>query len=328
MRVRSYAQRLLNPFRGVMNIIECQGAEAVTTDGRHWDIYVRDTGLVEDIANGHKVQTSDIRYGSWSRKDGLKRGAIYPSDDFKVLEHRGALVYEHLRKHHDEVPFPLEDNIELWLLDEAQRPLGLLDSVVRKQDIEVDCHIDWRAGRECRGKFRSQAMADLVDTADPQSAAGEYLTQYINDLAGERPQAQWFRRNADGSAEGLAGINLDRGLQCRSLPDAAFPVHFLKEEGSSAPHRQLIRDFIAWQAPYLLLLQNLTTAARRRFERLATARALSVERQHRLYPAILDEAAIKAARVEATLRRNTLQEDEEEKAMATYYIELNVTRTN
>jgi len=28
-----YAQRLLNLFRGVMNIIEHEGAEAVTTDG-------------------------------------------------------------------------------------------------------------------------------------------------------------------------------------------------------------------------------------------------------------------------------------------------------
>jgi hypothetical protein len=123
-----YAQRLLNPFRGVMNIIECQGAEAVTTDGRHWDIYVRDTGLVEGIANSHKVQTSDIRYGSWSLKEGLKRGAIYPCDDFRVLEHRGALVYEYLLNHHNDVPFPLEDRIALWLLDEENLPLGLLDS--------------------------------------------------------------------------------------------------------------------------------------------------------------------------------------------------------
>lgn len=73
-----YAQRLLNPFRGVMNIIEHEGAEAVTTDGLHWDIYVRDTTLVEDLADSHKVQTSDIRYGSWSQKQGLKRGRFIP----------------------------------------------------------------------------------------------------------------------------------------------------------------------------------------------------------------------------------------------------------
>lgn len=311
MIFRSYAQRLLNPFRGVMNIIECQGAEAVTTDGRHWDIYVRDTGLVEDIANGHKVQTSDIRYGSWSLKDGLKRGAIYPCDDFRVLEHRGALVYEYLLKHHNDVPFPLEDSIELWLLDEQHLPLGLLDSAVREEDIELDCPIDWRAGRECRKHFRTPRMQDLQGTAQTEASAGEYLTRHINKRAGELPQAQWFRRKPDRSGEGLPGINLETGRQGRRLPDTAFPTYFLREDDDSRPHRQLIQHFLAWQAPCLLLLQNLDTPARRRFERLATSRALGVDKQYRLYPTILDEAAIKAARVEATLRRNEAQEDEQ-----------------
>lgn len=328
MVFRVYAQRLLNPFRGVMNIIEYQGAEAVTTDGRHWDIYVRDTGLVEDIANAHKVQTSDIRYGSWSLQDGLKRGTIYPCDDFRVLEHRGALVYEYLLKHHNDVPFPLEDRIELWLLDEKNLPLGLLDSAVSEEDIELDCPIDWRAGRECRKHFYSPRMLDLQETAQTEAGAGEYLTRHINKRAGERPQAQWFRRKPDGCGEGLSGINLETGLQDRRLPDSAFPTYFLREDDNSRPHRQLIQDYLAWQAPCLLLLQNLATPARRRFERLATSRALSVDKQYRLYPAILDEAAIKTARVEATLRSNAAQEDEEEKTLATYYIELNVTRTN
>jgi hypothetical protein len=66
MAFENNARCLLNPFRGVMNIIEYQGAEAITTDGIQWDICARDTGLVEDSANSHKVQTSDIRYGSWS----------------------------------------------------------------------------------------------------------------------------------------------------------------------------------------------------------------------------------------------------------------------
>ena len=328
MLFRSYAQRLLNPFRGVMNIIECQGAEAVTTDGRHWDIYVRDTDLVEDIDNGHKVQTSDIRYGSWSLKDGLKRGAIYPSEDFKVLEHRGALVYEHLLKHHQDLPFPLEDSLELWLLDEEGLPLALLSSAVSEQDIELDYPIDWRAGRECRKHFRSHVLPQLLASANREASAGEYLTWHINKRAGEPAQAQWFRRNPDGTGEGLMGIKLKTGLEGRHLTATAFPVYFLREDDNPGPHRQLIKDFIAWQAPYLLLLQNLDATVRAHFERLAASRALCLDQHYRLYPAVLDEAAIKAARVEATLRRNDLKEDEEEKAMATYYIELNVTRTN
>ena len=328
MRFRSYAQRLLNPFRGVMNIIECQGAEAVTTDGRHWDIYVRDTDLVEDIDNGHKVQTSDIRYGRWSLKDGLKRGAIYPSEDFKVLEHRGALVYEHLLKHYQDLPFPLQDSIELWLLDADSLPLALLSSEVSEEGIELDCHIDWRAGRECRKHFRSPVLPQLLELANGEASAGDFLTWHVNERAGEPPQAQWFRRNSDGTGEGLRGIKLEPRLEGRRLPANAFPVYFLREDVSPGPHRQLVQDFIAWQAPYLLLLQNLDASVRAHFERLATSRALCVDQHYRLYPTILDEATIRAARVEATLRRNALEEDQEEKAMATYYIELNVTRTN
>jgi hypothetical protein len=89
MPIRCYAQRLLNPFRGVMNVIEYQAAEAVTLDGVQWDIYVRNAELVKDLAQAERVQTSDIRYGSWSAAQGLKRGPIQPSEDFLRMEHQG-----------------------------------------------------------------------------------------------------------------------------------------------------------------------------------------------------------------------------------------------
>jgi hypothetical protein len=328
MQLECYAQRLLNPFRGVMNIIAYQGAEAVTTDGVRWDIYVRDTELVEDLANSNKVQTSDIRYGSWSLQQGLKRGALYPSDDFKMLEHRGAIVYEHLLKQHRQVPFPLRDTFELWLLDSHGQPLGLLHSVVKEEDIELDCHIDWRAGQECRSQFRSQAMLALMQETEAHDSAGDYLTRHINARAGTVPRAQWFRRTADRRGEGLQGINLPPPLQGRDLPAEAFPRYFLREDDSSAPHRQLIQDFIAWQAPWLLLLQQLSHSTRSRLEQLACARALTLDRHYALYPEIVDEAALNVARVEAALRRSQPAAQQQDDTLPTYYIEMNITRTN
>ncbi|MGD2075235.1 MAG: hypothetical protein PVI91_00890 [Gammaproteobacteria bacterium] len=329
MKLNCYAQRLLNPFRGVMNIIEYQGAEAVTTDGVHWDIYVRDFELVEDLADSHKVQTSDIRYGSWSREQGLKRGALYPSDDFRILEHRGASVYEELLRRHTTVPFPLGDNLELWLLDTEHRPLGLLDSAVKPQDMELDCHIDWRAGQECRRQFQTPAMQALVgERGARQSGAGEYLTRHINARAGPAPQAQWFRRRGDGTGEGLQGINITPELENRSVPADAFPPFFLREDDVDRAHEQLIQDFLAWQAPWLLLLQDLPRHTRVRFERLARTRALTVDKHFALYPDIVDEDALNVARVEAALRRNQPDAEAEDDTLPTYYIELNVTRTN
>jgi hypothetical protein len=323
-----YAQRLLNPFRGVMNIIEHQGAEAVTTDGLHWDIYVRDTALVEDLADGHKVQTSDIRYGSWSEKQGLKRGAIYPSNDFKLLEHRGAIVYEYLLEHFRDVPFGFLDQHELWLLDERGLPLALLNSVTREQDIEVDCHIDWRAGRECCRHFRS-ASSDVLDSDDAHwLSAGERLTRQVNNRAGRSPAAQWFRRHADGTATGLNGINLPHGFESRRLSDDRFPDYFVSDNPRDAQHQRLLEDFFAWQAPCLLLLPTLDRQTRARLETQAIKRAVAVAQHCHLYPAIVDAEAIRAARVEALLRATAPTVHDDDETMATYYIELNVTRTN
>ncbi len=328
MKLECYAQRLLNPLRGVMNIIAYQGAEAVTTDGVRWDIYVRATELVEDLANSNKVQTSDIRYGSWSPQQGLKRGALYPSDDFKVLEHRGAVVYEHLLEQHRQVPFPLRDTLELWLLDTEDQPLGLLHSAVREEDIDLDCHIDWRAGQECRRKFRSTAMQELPKPADPLPGAGAYLTRHINARAGASPRAQWFRRTLDGHGIGLHGVNLAPPLEQRTLARDDFPRFFLREQDISPAHERLIQDFLAWQAPWLLLLQDLPRDTRARFEELARSRALTVDKHYALYPEIVDEDALNIARVEAALRKNQPGAEEQDDTMATYYIELNVTRTN
>jgi hypothetical protein len=325
MTIRRYAQRLLNPFRGVMNIIEYQGAEAVTTDGLHWDIYVRDTGLVQDIADPLRVQVSDIRYGHWSAKGGLKRGALYPSEDFKVLEHLGALVYEDLLQQHGRVPFPLRDAYELWLLDRDDLPLALLGSVVREGEMETNVPIDWRAGQECRRRFRSAALEDLDH--HPASAGG-YLTEYINRLAGERPRAQWFLRQADGSGTGLAALPSGDVPSGRHLPAQAFPVFFLREADHNQVHNRLIQDFIAWQAPWLLLLHSLPDPQRSTFEQLAREQAVHMERQHRLYPRVLDPEILAAARVEAALRSYQPEPEEEQESLSTDYIELNVTRTN
>ena len=310
-----------------MNIIEHEGAEAVTTDGVHWDIYVRDAELVKDLANGKRVQTSEIRYGSWSQKDGLKRGALYPSKDFRILELRGARLYEYLLGHHNDTPFPLRDTTELWLLDTEANPLALLNSVVERDSIELDCFIDWRAGQACHRSLETTAF-DLEDAPVTDHSPGNYLTQFINGRAGEHPAAQWFTRTPDGSGIGLQGINLPTGLQNRTLSRSSFPSHFLKEEGCSLAHRQLIQDFLAWLAPCQLLLQDLDRSERQRFEQLAMSRALEVNKHFRLYPQILDDDAIRAVRVEAALRRDEVQNTNEDETMATYYIELNVTRTN
>lgn len=323
--IQCYSQRLLNPFRGIMNFITYESAEAVTTDGVHWDIYVTDGELLEGL-EGKNILTSEIRYGSWSKQAGLKRGPLYPSDDFKRLEELGATVYEHLLKVHDRVPFPFWDRYELWLLDQARQPLALLNSVVQEYEIDTDLPIAWRAGLACRKSFSPSVLEEYL-SANELLTAADYLTEYINQCAGEVPAAQWFRRNLDSSGLGLAGINLPAHYQGRRIAAEHFPELFIQTETHDLEHSQLIEEFLGWQAPWLLLLAHLDSNTRQRYELLARQHPLVVAEQYRLYPHIIEQNQINAARIEAKLRGN--QPAEEEKIAApSFYIELADSRTN
>jgi len=178
MQIECYAQRLLNPFRGVVHTIRFQSAEAVTMDGLEWDIYVANDALLEGLGRaGKRAQISDIRYGHWSAEKGLKRGPLYPSDDFKRLEEMGAVVYEHLLKVHREVPFVFRDQFELWLLDCNDQPLALLHSVRTHSETDTRPPLDWRAGMAAQEHYQSEAIPDLAESA------GVYLTRHVNSLA-------------------------------------------------------------------------------------------------------------------------------------------------
>jgi hypothetical protein len=327
MPIACYTQRLLNPFRGVISCLRYESAEAVTRDGLRWDIYVSNDRLLEGMDTGRRVQISDIRYGSWSRETGLKRGPLYPSDDFKYLEHMGAIVYEHLLEVHERIPFPLEDRFELWLLDREARPLALLDSAVRRVDIELDQRAEWRAGQACRQTFTSTVADRLALDPGGEGAMAAYLSRHINAGAGSPPAAQWFERLPDGSGAGLAGINLEAALVGRALGGREFPPLLLAMHPEDAVHRQLYDDFQRWQAPWLLALPVLDRQTRERLEGEACARPLLVAQQYRLYPEIIDTTAIKAARVEAMLRISRPEDRDGDSIMATYYIELHPSPT-
>jgi len=89
MSVIFYSQRLLNPFRGMMNIIELDQADAVTTDGTHWMLYVHDE---EDRWKHHdnlqaQVITPDIHYGRWTKAGGLKKSPRLSNMNHSYIEH-------------------------------------------------------------------------------------------------------------------------------------------------------------------------------------------------------------------------------------------------
>ena len=323
--IQCYSQRLLNPFRGVVNVIRYKSAEAVTTDGVHWDIYVSNDALLDGLDRNRSIQISDIRYGRWSRQQGLTRGPVYPSDEFYQLEAMGSVVYQHLLAVYDKLPFVFLDKFELWLLDKQQRPLALLNTVVNQEDIDEYQLLDWRAGRLCKDTFAS--MHAGCDAVGRNVCAADRLIEFINACADKPPSAQWFDRQLDGSARGLHGHNTGSSLIGRAVSADEFPQYFVSNRHADGEYAALVDDFIAWQAPWLLLLQSLGREQRRYFEQCARKQALIVDQQYLLYPQVIDESFIRAARVEAKLRKAQMQEPDPEEVMSTFYIELHPSPT-
>jgi hypothetical protein len=323
-----YSQRLLNPFRGTMHCLRYRAADVVTADGRHWDIYVSNEGLMEGLPEPRRAQVSDIRFGTWSREQGLRRGPLFPSDDFLRMEAIGQRAYEYLLEVHEQLPFPLRDVYELWLLDPAGRPLVLLDSALTGAEPGLTPTLRWTPGINCRQSFTSIAAQPLeLDHRQP-AAVADYLAGYINWLAGTHPAAQRFRRNPDGSGQGLDGINLADDLAQRVLDAEDFPPDYIELSGHDAVHRQLLQDFVRWQAPWQLLRQDLDAATRSEFEHHASVQPLKIASQYRLYPEIINRGVIDAARVEARLRESLTVKPDREKVMSTFYIELSPERAD
>jgi len=301
-----YSQRLLNPFRGSMNIIAYRGAEALSLDGVHWDIYVRNRQRATRLQHGQQTQICDIHYGHWSAQGGLKRGPTYPADDFRRMQEQGARVYEFLLEHYQDTPFPFLDHYELWLLDSDYRPLALIDSSLRETDMNKRPLLDWRAGQLCCNEFESKAYTQ-IKCADKPRSAGAYLTGYINQKCGLPPRAQWFKRSMDGHGTGMHGHHIPQTLMARELNERDFDVLMLNRSGHDKQHSKLINQFIQWQSPWLLLLDSLSEGQRIIFEEAACSRALLLDTLHPLYPKIINPRFINAARVEAALRKSSTQ---------------------
>ncbi len=314
MGVTFYSQRLLNPFRGVMNIIELDQADAVTTDGVEWILYVHDeTDCWEHQENQDAhIVTPDIRYGSWSARQGLKKFPLLSSMNIPYIKRAGRQLMQAVRELHARLPFPPADKYELWLLDKDNGlPLALLDSVCEESRIYQDYpRRDWLCGQRCQQQFRGTPQAPHRKQRNP----GRLLARRVNRQAGEPRRLQWFWRNDDGKGFALQGLNLDESLLNRQLERDAFPPLLLATGWPSSGGIDLVYDFLAWQAPWLLLLPDLDDELRLQLEHEARSQATLTASLCHLYPRIIDHYLLNAIRIEAQLRgkEENREETEEE----------------
>jgi len=298
-----------------MNVIALDDAEAVTTDGVNWSLYVLDyfDTADDDPEEFASIDNPHIRFGTWSEASGLVRAPVLPCYHYQEIQHKGERLLEVVRHYATDVPFEFRDYYELWLLaKDTGQPLALLDSVCSDHDTYDNDLLAWRAGNLCRSQFKS----DAAKLSDGINTHADLLNQLINSRAGNKPSAQWFLRDENGYGYGLKGINLRQGLVGREMSPRLFPRMFVEEHWENDIHIKLVNDFINWLSPWLLLLDFLKDAQREALELTARRHAILVDKLHVLYPKMIDEKHIKAARVEAMLRKTRQGKQQEADASA------------
>jgi len=303
-----------------MNIISIGGADAVTIDGINWTLYIHDTFdcPTDDPQEFFEIDMPDIRLGDWSKESGLRRSPLIASYHYNQIQAIGNVLLDTLQKHADQCPFPFEDKYELWLLDSNNHePLALLDSACNETDVYFPDNLNWEAGLRCKQEFtKKNALTEEQDIS-----AGELLNQLINQRAGNSPSAQWFYRNQFAYGKGLTGANLDDNYVGRELSARLFPKMLIQQDWQDETRESLVDAFIHWLSPYLLVLDFLKDAQREMLELTAKNNALLVDKMFPLYPKIINQQAINAARVEAMMRKSNQTETQDKTAETIEYIE-------
>jgi hypothetical protein len=306
---RCYAIRRLNPFRGVIQIIQIDACRAISIDAERWEIQIR-AKQPDDLWGGESAGEPVyryIRFGTWSPGKGLNKVPAHPFLDLSQMFRKADQIIALLESEQSNLPFPLQDRFELWLLDGDQRlPLALLHSAVSIEETTLYNGHKWVAAEPTSSDFPSP-VADQEHPPHPKDTNPHphlsALTNIIRDNAGHA-LAQWFVRAADGSGTGMALPGFEQ-LSNRTLPAEQFPELLIRTHRNNRYETALTHDYLKWQAPLLLTLQGLSDQTRRELEQHAISQALQIDALWRLYPNTVDREFISRARVEARIRTAT-----------------------
>lgn len=274
-----YARRRVNPYKGVVEVVDIGEATAHSHDGLRWHLRADDGyGLVRPV-------------GVWQAGEGLLAGRPGAAPDLVLaLESRPPL------------PFHLVDTWELWLLQaQTGLPLALLDTVRDTEPRMSPADLQWHAFVQKYQGFHSPSLAREGEGVGSDHAA--LLIRMLNRLAGPEPMAQWFLRDKDGAGRGAEGPGLAQCMYGRFLSARDFPELLLREGPNSRLEQLVIADYHAALAPLLLLWPRLCETTRERLEVQACSKPRWLARIYRLLPRVLDPARLNAALVAARLEQ-------------------------
>ena len=286
--VRCYAKRRLNPFLGVLQIVETTNGRASTANGLVWHIEVlvekpKGWGSLGSINEGKAWSL----YGLWSEADGLVESPSGARIIGKQAAQDAKHLIEALKLHQSELPFALADRRELWLLDAQQKkPLVLLFSMLPEAKRPRPEPRYWKGclGRGTAGQFRFPEI--------------DRLEMQVRKRVSFNIERLWVTWDSEHKA-----VVSDDG---KPLAGEEFPVFGIREDWDDQTDQQRVASYIDWISPAQLTLPYLDDERRSRLETRLAKQAVSVEYHWRLYPKILDASKLKAVRVQAKLQRSGL----------------------
>ncbi|MDJ0739478.1 MAG: hypothetical protein QNJ91_07160 [Gammaproteobacteria bacterium] len=297
---RHYAVRRVNPFDGVLQVVETHNGRAYSPDGRVWQVQVLTQRPDHTWHSFNHVAPIEqfFNFGLWDADDGLRKVPANPVMDIGGMRDAADVLIAALRQLDAELPFPLIDVHECWSTDYAGDPVALL-ATTEDPALIGDMRVGrWHATRLADHSFEAPSLSRrgvaMRSELGPRQHA-ERLERQVRQLGQHKA---WFRRRRDGSGE---RVGSPAGPQ--TLDAARFPPLGLKSDWHRDDEAELAHDYLAWLAPRLLTLQHIDDAQRHWLEAAACRQAVELAAGYRLIPRVLDRDAIEAARVEAKLRR-------------------------
>ncbi|MES9942679.1 MAG: hypothetical protein ABW104_07040 [Candidatus Thiodiazotropha sp. 6PLUC2] len=295
----TFSIRRLNPFNGLLQVYQQDSARALSANGVVWEIQVLSETPQGLWANTPLGEGQYFTFGLWSEANGLEQVPVNPLFDIRSMIEASDTLISGLQPVLPQLPFPMADHYELWLMDEESgEPVALLQSCRAESEIQLhNMEQKWIAAAKGDFSFISphlrQRGVPSHDGYNPRVHAS-IVEAEVRGRAGFPPQTAWFYNDPDTGMMHHIGD---------STTTVRFPELPLTESGYDAENAPLIADYITWKAPQLLMLPNLSRETRERLERLAVDQAEQIDRLWTLYPEIHNKDLLKRARVEARIRK-------------------------
>lgn len=292
--MKRYAIRQLNPFTGVLQVVETNAARAFSANGGLWQLQVmaeRPEHTWHSADRG--TQRQFFNWALWSRDEGLHRVNANPLMDLGGMHRAGDELLEAVTASIGKLPFALADRFEFWCCDQHANPVALIASELEAKHTGGPLEKAWRATPAARDGFESPSLHRAGIPSQDASSERAHAQRLEHEVRQRSASGVWVERLEDGSRR-----RLDNGEPYR----APFPALGIETRWPDPLVTQLVQDYIEWLAPLLLMLP-LAPAKRRGLEQQALRRASLVADRYLLYPEILQPEIIQEARVKARLRR-------------------------